>query len=176
MNDTTNHVEVAVKRRLDSELVAKKILLIILYIVFALGFFGLFFYIRFVQICALLPLFVWMLVFFTWRYTNIEYEYIISSGEISVAAIYGNRVRKKIVETRIADMEKIAPFDDAAAEKLAGLGIKNVYNILGEKNSPSACYALFDEPKKGKSLLIFEGDGRALKIMRFYNPRTVIFA
>lgn len=174
MNDMTNHVEVAVKRKLDSELMVKKILLILLYIVFTLGFFGLFFYIKFVQICALLPVFVWMLVFFTWRYTDVEYEYIVSSGEISVAAIYGNRVRKKMLEMKISEIERIAPYDDAEKEKLAGMEIKNVYNILREKDSPDAYFALFDLPKKGRSVLLFEKDERALKVMRFYNARTVI--
>ncbi len=176
MNDMLNHAEVAVKRKLDGELLFKKILLIFIYVAFALVFFAICFKIKFVQICALLPLFIWMLVFLTWRYTDIEYEYIVSSGELSLAVIYGNRVRKKLLEIKINEAEKIAPYNEAGRAALETVQIKNVYNILKEKNSPRAYYALFDIPKKGKTLVLFEGDEKALKIMRFYNPRTVISA
>ena len=171
-----NHAEVAVKRKLDGELIFKKLLLIFVYVAFSLLFFAVCFKIKFVQICALLPLFVWMLVFFTWRYTEIEYEYVVSSGELTIATIYGNRVRKTMLEVKINEAERIAPYDDKGKEALERVQIKNVYNILKQRNSPDAYYALFDIPKKGKTLVLFEGDEKALKIMRFYNPRTTLSA
>lgn len=174
MNDMINHAEVAVKRKLDSELLFKKLLLILLYVAFSLVFFAICYKIKFVQICALLPLFVWMLVFVTWRYTDIEYEYVVSSGELSLAVIYGNRTRKKMLEVKISEAEKIAPYNDAAKASLGSVQIKNVYNILKSKSYENAYYALFDIPKKGKTIVLFEGNEKALKIMRFYNPRTII--
>ncbi len=174
MNDMVNHAEVAVKRKLDAELILKKILFIVIYIATALVIFGICYATRFVQIGALIPLVIWMVAFLTWRYTDIEYEYVVSSGELTVSTIYGNRTRRKNVEIMLKDISRIAPYDDAGKAKIAGMQIGTVINATKEKNSPTAYYALFDIPKKGKAVLFFEGDPKALKIMRFYNPLTVI--
>ena len=48
MNDMLNHAEVAVKRKLDGELVCRKLLLIFIYVAFALVFFAICFKIKFV--------------------------------------------------------------------------------------------------------------------------------
>lgn len=174
MNDMVNHAEVAIKRKTDLELVLKKILFIVIYIATALGIFGICFATKFVQIGALIPFAVWAVAFLTWRYTDIEYEYVVSSGEITVSTIYGNRTRKKMVELKLKDISRIAPLDEAGRAKLAGEQIKTVYNATRCKDSETAYYALFDTPKSGRAVLLFEGDPKALKIMRFYNPLTVI--
>ena len=174
MNDMVNHAEVAVKRKLDGELLLKKILFIVLYIALALGIFAVCFKTKFVQIGALIPLAVWALAFLTWRYTEIEYEYIVSSGELTLHTIYGNRTRKKNLEIKLKDISRIAPYDDAGRAKLAGMQIKTVFNATKSKDSPNTYYAIFDTPKSGKAVLLFEGDPKALRIMRFYNPLTVI--
>ena len=63
---------------------------------------------------AVLPIFEWILIFFTWRYRSVEFEYSMTSGNITFSYIYGGRSRKTALETAIKRFQEIAPLDDAA--------------------------------------------------------------
>ena len=65
----------------------------------------------FVPMMALIPLSTWILVWFTWRYVSIEYEYSFAGGMMILSYVYGGKSRKKIAEIRIKDMTMIAPFE-----------------------------------------------------------------
>jgi len=55
----------------------------------------------FLPILCFIPLTIWILVFFTWKYTQIEYEYSFFSGKLTVSKILGGRSRKKMTEVMI---------------------------------------------------------------------------
>ena len=87
--------EYAVKQRIEGKWIAARIGLILLYILFVIGWilFGL--KTGFVPLLCHIPLTLWMLVFFTWRYTSVEYEYSVTSGILTFSKIYSGRFRKK---------------------------------------------------------------------------------
>lgn len=68
--------------------------------------------------CTFLAIATWMLVFFTWRYVSVEYEYTVVSGRVTFCKIYGGRSRKKLLEFMIKDAELIAPTDDVNIGKV----------------------------------------------------------
>ena len=72
-NEGTGYSEYTVKRLHDKTLKRKKLLLVLLYIAFAAAFCTVFLVLaKMPPVIAALPLFLWILCFFTWKYTNIE--------------------------------------------------------------------------------------------------------
>ena len=165
--------EYAVSEKKTVKLLLKKLCLLFIYFLFVVAWFIFGFVSKFFPLLALMPVTLWMLVFFTWRYVNVEYEYSMTSGDITFSKIYGNRQRKKVIEFKIKDCTLIAPFDKSEA-KARDYSPEKVYYMLSDINAPSAYVALLE--KDGKHIAVcFEATEKALKICRFYNaPATVI--
>ena len=109
MNDFENY-EFVVKQKVEGIYKLKKVLFAILYITFAAGLFAAGVGLRILAPCiAIVPLLLWMLIFFTWRYTNVEHECVFESGIMRCSEIYGNRTRKVLFSATIRDMLLIAP-------------------------------------------------------------------
>lgn len=174
MSDFANYAEYSVKRKNDRTVVLRKILFISFYIIYVIAFLVFCLKTGIIQIGALIPLTLWIIVFFTWRYTSIEYEYIISSGTLTVSAVYGNVKRKTLVERKVKDMSAIAPFDERGKSYLQRINPKDTIFALSSENSPSAYYAVFEDEGGQKSAVLFDTSEQMLKIMRFYNPSTVV--
>lgn len=147
----------------------KPALFILGYVVFAIG--AIVFAIRTTigaPLAALAPVALLIVVYFTWRYTKIEYEYSITSGILTFSEIYGGRSRKTIVEFRLKDCVDIAPISEQ--DKLDDFGAEVSYVALSEKDAPDAYFATFENEKGRKCVFFFEATEKALKICRFYNP------
>ena len=68
--------EYVVAEKQSASLRMKKIALILLYVVWALGFLAVGLLLRIVApLLAFIPITLWILVFFTWRFTQVEYEF-----------------------------------------------------------------------------------------------------
>ena len=129
---------------------------------------------------ALTPLLIWILVFVTWRFVAVDYEYSITSGVLTFARIYGNRSRHTVLEIELRQASRIAPLDNgvwtAHADKwcpereysaISSLKAPDIYFILFEHNSES-------RKEKRRAVLYFEATNRALQICRFYNPSATV--
>ena len=147
----------------------KPILFIVGYVVFALGLltFALATKIG-APLISLAPLALAVMIFFTWRYTKIEYEYSITSGVLTFSEIYGGRSRKVITEFKLKDCLKISPLSELDRHDEEGVNV--TYNALPNKSSPSAYFATFDDNRGRRCIFFFEATEKALKICRFYNP------
>ncbi len=121
---------------------------------------------------ALIPVTLWMLIFFTWRYVNVEYEYSMFSGNVIISNIYGGRSRKKIVEFKIKDCSLIAPVSSHAL-KAEEYEPKKVYNALSSARAEDAYFALFEIDGK-KCIAYFEATERSLKICKYYNSSATV--
>lgn len=156
---------------------AKRICLIAIYVLCVLILLGLGFITRiFVPFLALIPLCIWMLVFFTWRYVDVEFEISLISGTLTLSKIFGGRSRKRILEVRIKDMVAILPYTEENYEKVLRFSPTVEYRALSSNSSENAYFALFINDKEEKAVLFFEPDGeygKALKIMKFYNASSM---
>ena len=147
----------------------KPIFFIVGYVVLALGF--LLFAVTSkigAPLVALAPVALWIAVFLTWRYTKVEYEYSITSGILTLSEIYGGRSRKVITEFKLKDCCKIAPLSEFGKRDEAETDV--TYSALGDKDSPNAYFASYDDEKGRRCVVFFEATEKALKICRFYNP------
>ncbi|HHT54599.1 MAG TPA: hypothetical protein GX011_06720 [Clostridiales bacterium] len=124
---------------------------------------------------AFIPLSVWMLVFITWRYVNVDYEYSIVSGVLTFTKIYGNRSRKKITEIRLKDASAIAPLGDRLQKsRLEAWGAERVWSAMSSSSAKDAYFIIYVNDKNEKCAFLFEATEKALKICKYYNQSTVV--
>ncbi len=163
--------EYAVAEAKSKTLRLKKTALIVSYVLWALLFFLVGSMTRLlVPLLALIPLTLWILVFLTWKYTQVEYEYSFFSGKLTVTKILGGRTRKKLVEVTIRDLSAVIPYENAHVSKAEQWNAKVAVYAASSLGAPDLYLALWEDEESGKRyLLCFEPNEKALKIMKYYN-------
>ncbi len=167
--------EVTTHQKIYGAWLLKRIALIVAYVAYVLAAFvvGLTTKIT-VPLLALVPVTLWMIIFFTWRYTDVDYEYSMTSGYLTFSIIYGSRTRKQIFEAQIKAMSLIAPYTDDYYEKVRTYAPEVEYYALSSKYAENAYFALFENADGKKSIFIFEANDRALAIFKFYNSTSTV--
>ncbi|MBQ9736738.1 MAG: hypothetical protein IJV96_08145 [Clostridia bacterium] len=135
----------------------RRVLLVFAYVLFALVYASVFIAIRFPHPVAILPLFIWMLVFFTWRTVSYECCVRTEGGKISFLRLYGKKERllfsfpiASIVSIRAASGESAA--HDLRADPTAGGGVLAVIRT-----------------DKGEERFLFDASDAVLRVIRYYN-------
>lgn len=173
--------EYVVPRRTEGKWILLRAGLIFLYICFVAAWliFGLLTRIL-VPLLAFIPVTLWMLVFATWRYVSVEYEYSITSGVLTFTEIYGRHSRKKRLEFPLRDAVRIAPLSNAE-EHARGTAYRpeREFSAVSSFHAPHIYFVLFEyedkhEKEKRRAIFYFEATERALQICRFYNPSSTI--
>ena len=123
---------------------------------------------------ALVPLTTWMLVWFTWGFVSVEYEYSFVSGTMTLTKILAGRRRKKVVDIHIKEMHVIAPFDGDYIKQAEQYAPEKTYDFTSSMQSPDLYFALFETEQGRRGIVYFEATKQALKILRYYNTGTVI--
>ena len=141
-----------------------------------LAFAGIYFAIacitRFIPIVAILPLFVWILVYFTYKYVNPEYNYKISEGNIQFFRVFGKK-QKEILKTRIYDAKYIMPLENAL-EEIKEFAPKRTYSALPSMHTTDSYILLYCAEDGEHRAFMFKATSDALKSLRFYNKSTVM--
>lgn len=168
-----NTYEFVVAQKHEGKVQLFRILAVVSYVLFFCVVAAALILLHFPWMVAVLPIFEWILIFFTWRYRSVEFEYSMTSGNITFSYIYGGRSRKTALETAIKRFQEIAPLDDAALSRLEARDIQKEYRFISSDDAPDIYYALLDEDGE-LSVVLFEATQKALEILRFYNPMTVV--
>lgn len=182
MSELFSTYEFVVAQKAEGHFLRRRILFILLYIVYALSFLTVGIITRLgVPMVALVPVTTWILAFFTWRYANIEYEYSMTSGTLTFSEVYGGRSRKKKAEFRLKDAAAILPLDDPkTADQVNRFAPEIVYNAIPSKDAKDTYVMLYvDESEKTKGhgkhvAFTFVATAQALKIMKYYNPSATV--
>lgn len=166
--------EYVVSQKTEGKWRLKKIGMLLLYVAFIVAWFVFGFVSHLFPLLALMPVTLWMLVFFTWRYVKVEYEYSMTSGDVTVSNIYGGRSRKKVVEFRLKDCSLIAPLATHDF-KARDYEPEITYTALSSEKAQDVYFALFEKDGK-RCILYFEATAKALKICRFYNSSATVMS
>lgn len=173
MTDLQNY-EFVVSQKMEGKWVVRRVLSVMGYILFALAFFTVGIVTRLgVPMLALTPLFLWMLIFFTWRYTRPEYEITTVSNSLRFAIIYGSRTRCPQLEVEFRKMQKIAPLDEAGRVDVARFKPDKTYCAASCMTAPDLYYAIWEEEKK-HYVFYFEATEQLLKICKYYNSAATV--
>ncbi len=122
---------------------------------------------------AILPLLLLGLVLYFWKIFNCELEYSMVSGVMTFSRIYGGMKRKKVLEVTIKDFREVAPRTVDADSSLAARGVTRVYSFASHSTADDQYYALFEQDGQ-LCVVYFEATEKALKLLRYYNPITVV--
>ncbi len=154
----------------------KRISLILLYILWVVGFLAVGLLARIIApLLAFIPISLWVLIFFTWRYTQVEYEFSFLSGQMTVSRILGGRSRKTLALVTIRELSRVLPAFDSNGERIERTeDAVNAYDaqktVVAVSHSDSdRIHALLWESDGTRFALWFEADDRALKILKYYN-------
>ena len=181
MNEFSTY-EYVVAQKTEGKWILARIALIAFYILFTATLLLVGFFTRiFVPLLAFSVIGVWLLVFVTWRYVCVEYEYSITSGTLTFCKIFGNRQRHRVMEFSLRDAVLIAPLgDEAQREKAEAYRPEQEFWGISSLSSPDVYVALFEYKEEGKkgtrrAVFYFEATQRALQICRFYNPSATVY-
>ena len=166
--------EYTVAEQKTKVLILKKLSLIAIYVLWAAGWllFG-FSMALIVPFLALVPLSLWVLVFLTWRLTQVEYEYSYFAGVLTVCRIRGSRSRKKLAEITIRDISAIIPCDEEHVDQINTFGVNKTIFAASGVSSPNLWVALWKDELDNHVALYFEPNEKALKILKYYNSSAL---
>ncbi len=155
----------------------RRALLVVLYIVIALGGvgtailtwqYGLFF--PTVALAVGIDIFA---IVFTWKKTNPEYEYLIEAGEFSFSAIYGGRSRRTLLTLDLADVAFIAPSNGLYDSRLRDFAPKKeIFGVFTEEQKNY--FMLFTDENDEPTAFYFHADAELVRALRKYNAKTVV--
>lgn len=167
--------EYTVSQKIEGKWRTRRVLLILSYVLFSIGYFALCVAIRFYPLACFTPLFTWMLVFFTWRYVSVAYRYEIVSGDWIFTRVMSDRFYKKMFTLKVKDAERIAPYSDRIERsRIDAYGAEKELWAASSKESPDLYFALFIDTDGKRTVLYFEATKRALQLLNFYNKNTVL--
>ncbi len=103
---------------------------------------------------------------------NVEYEYIVTNGELDIDKIISKRKRKRIFSANCKEFDIVSPVKSNSFSQSVQ-SIKSRIDASSSMDSPDA-YFLTLNYKGERTLVIFEPDERMLKNFKFYIPRKVL--
>lgn len=161
--------EYTVKQKKTVVLTLKRVSLIVFYTLWALLLLLIGLRVRLiVPFLALVPLSIWGWVFFTWRFTQVEYEYSYFAGTLTVSRILGGRSRKRLAEITLRDLIFVRPCTEEAITRVESMQTQKPILAASSIDSPDLYVALWSEDDDRRALY-FEPTDKALKIIRSHN-------
>ena len=159
--ESLNSAEYSYEKRIEGRLATLRVGLIVAYFAFVTAYFIFCFTTRIIPLFAVCPIFLWILVFFTWPLVKFDYRYIFEHGELSFYKEYRGikgRTRKLILFTKVPQATRIAPY---TGEKLEG----RIYDL---SSSTSASSLVFLEGKNENGevfTVVFDSIERVNKLL-----------
>lgn len=166
--------EYTVAEKKNGKLVFKRITLIALYILWGAVFLFAGFALRIiVPFLALIPLSLWVLVFLTWRLTQVEYEYSFFGGALTVSRVLGGRTRRELCQITIRTLTAALPYENAFIPKIEAYNPQKTIFAASSEDAQNVYCLIWTDGDGCCCSLFFEPTEKALKILRYYNMSAV---
>ena len=108
-------------------------------------------------------------IFVSWRFTCVEYEIVISGGELTVTLLYGKSISKRILSRTISSFSEIGEYDERAYEEISKLSLQKDHVCISSLSAPDVFYAIYDD-EKDRCILYFDVTEEAKALLRKLNP------
>lgn len=103
---------------------------------------------------------------------NVEYEYIVTNGELDVDSIVNRRKRKRLITVHSRTFDIVAPVGDARYRNEENANFTRVIDASSRANNGKAYFAVFS--KDGQKIkLVFEPTEKMLEAFKTFVPRNV---
>lgn len=110
---------------------------------------------------------------FLFRYFQHEYKYTLDRSVFTMVRFYGKSKPHPYFSLDVKDAEAIVPYSEESAAKYPEDGFDIVHTSYVSKDSRDLYMIIWNKDGK-KVLSYFEASKKALKMMKFYNPLTVV--
>jgi hypothetical protein len=107
-----------------------------------------------------------MIIFF--RRLNLEFEYIVTNGEMDVDKIMGRRTRKRLLTVDCRSFDILAPCRPDYSSEYESQTISSVIDVSSHSGAPGRWFAVFNAKDGSRTLLIFEPNEKMLDAFRKY--------
>ena len=172
-NAGANYAEFAVARKPDAKIRMQRFLFILMYLAFAIAYCFVFLVIyKMGPVIAILPLFLLIAWFFTWKLTKVEYMYIVTQGYLHIYKYDGYNKAKEILKEKLSENEGIYPARDedyARFEKEC----EAVLDCSAGRNTDDLYFAIFRVNGK-KTAVYFTASAKLLTGMRYFGGEKVV--
>ncbi len=114
------------------------------------------------------------LIYLAYRFItsrNVEFEYIVTNGDLDIDRIVSRRKRKRIFSASCKEFEIVSKVKSNSFSQSVQ-SIKNRIDASSSIDSPDAYFATLNY-KGEKTLIIFEPDERMLNNFKLFIPRKV---
>lgn len=166
-----NTFEYACSQKAEGKWALYKLLLILLYVCYVVAFGVIIYITAFVPVGALIPVTLWILVYFTYKYTSPDYKYTVEHGEMCFYKTVGKK-EKKITSFPLKDALLIAPINEAK-DKISELGCSKSYSAVPYAKCPDVYAALYTDREGKRCVFYFRATREALKVMNHYNKEAI---
>lgn len=106
------------------------------------------------------------------RNSNVEYEYLYVTGQLSIDRIYGRSKRKKAWESSMEEIQIIAPADSYVLKDYENSNTKTMDFTSGEPGNK--VYAVISNSKGQSTKALIEPNDKMIKCFRQSAPRKVV--
>lgn len=173
--DDFNYYEYGNEQKPEGKFRNLKIFLLCLYFAYPIAYFGVIAYTRIFPLGALIPVTLWILIYFTWRYVKPDYRYVIESANMKFFICYGKKTKNLMFEFKISKAEAIAPKKELE-EAIKAFKPQITFNALPSVSAADQYAMLFTDEKGKRCVFYFVATSQALKLIHFYNSKTVVTA
>lgn len=102
---------------------------------------------------------------------NVEYEYILTNGEIDIDKIIARRKRKRLITVNTRNFTEMGRY---SPEKVQGKTFSSTIMACSRVDAPDCWYAITEHPKFGTCLLIFNPNDHIMDGIKQYMKRNVL--
>lgn len=169
----SNYAEFSIARKPDGKIKMQRLIFILLYAVFAIAYIVVFTVLtKMIPLVAVLPLFILIMWFFTWKLTKIECTYVVYQGMFHVYRHNGYNKAKEVFSAKLSENGGIYPVSDEDYKKYADACDNELDFSIG-KNSEDRYFAIFNVNGK-KTAVYFTAATKLLTALRYYGGENVV--
>ncbi len=117
---------------------------------------------------AIIAIIIGVAVFVSWRFVCIEYEVIISGGELTITTIYGKSFSKTMLTKSINAFSEIGEYDESSYGEISKLSIQKDYVCISSLSAPTIYYGIFEEENE-RHILYFDVTEKAVSLLKKSN-------
>ncbi len=126
-----------------------------------------------IQLIAILPLLLLILIFFTWRYVHVEYESSIRGDRIDFSRVLmKNNKKKLLLSLTISQVRRIVPL--LPIEETLKTLASHTMDLRGGGDPPDAYCMLYDDERGRTCAVLFRATRRMLRLFLLHNPEGTV--
>lgn len=111
------------------------------------------------------------IIWYVFTSQNVEYEYSIISGTITIAKIIAKRKRKRVIVFETSKIEDMFEYDNRDFDTRL---YSHIYDVRGETSGCETYAAVTLTEKHGRSVVLFNPNERFLEAMKPYLQRPLV--